>query len=278
MKRWLRAAVSVAILAATLWLLDWRSIAAALQDLSVTAIVAALAVTLLHFLVLAWRWYLLVQPLAPRAPLEHFKHYFIATYVNSFTPANIGGDVYRVAALGGNAPLIVAVLRERLIGLLAYLASLAALAFLLPSAPPLIQAAAIAAAVGACVLLAAPRLPLIKSLMPSWRPLPGWLALSLIALALWIAAVKIVALDLGIAVPWALLGVIVIATELLRMVPVTIQGIGVREATFAWLLAQLGGSAEAGFVLGAVSYVVLTCALACCGVIGWVLSSSHWLE
>ena len=89
--------------------------------------------------------------------------------------------------------------------------------------------------------------------------------------ALWVLAVWLVASDLGMKIPLLSLGANVVLTELVRLVPVTIQGIGLREGTFAYLLASLGESAEAGFVLGAVSYVALSCAIIVCGALSWAL-------
>jgi len=67
------------------------------------------------------------------------------------------------------------------------------------------------------------------------------------------------------------LGVAVVFAQLLRVLP--IQGLGAREAAFAYLIGQMGGTPESGFVLGAVSYLVLTAALATCGPLGWMVLS-----
>jgi uncharacterized membrane protein YbhN (UPF0104 family) len=296
---------SLALLAATLYILDWTAIAAALRRVSVTGLVVALLATLAHFCVMAWRWYLIVRRHVPRSPTDHLTHYFLATYLNTFTPANLGGDVYRVVALRSEAAdagtLVVAVLRERLLGLLSFL--LAYLVFLAAAAatgvvaetlPPLFKLAGLVAGLAAAAVLLAPfflTAPLLKLPAVNARPalkngvdmlhravcagspasFAVLLCFSAAAVALWIATVKIVAVDLGIEVSWWTLGMVVVLTELLRMVPLTIQGIGLREATFAYVLGQLGGNSEFGFVLGAVSYAVLTVALLLCGLLGWWL-------
>jgi len=304
-KAWLRLSGSLAILLAALYLLDWGAVRGAVQKISGPGLVWAFGITMLHFLVLGWRWNLIVQQAVPRPVLDHLGHYFLASFLNSFTPANLGGDLYRVLLLRTYAPdgktVIIAVLRERYLGLLSYLLAavfLLALVYLgKPAAvagiTPLLAYTGFAAAVGVIVLLAAPpllrrlagdledsRWPLVargvKMLCEACRigsVARGALLLlySLAGVALWVLAVKLVANDMELPLGWPAIGSTVVLTELLRMLPVTIQGIGLREATFAYLLGLLGSSPESGFVVGAVSYVILTCALLACGVLGWIL-------
>lgn len=302
MRRWLRVGASLAVLLGTLFFLDWQALGDALRRISLAGLAGAFAATLAVFGVLAWRWHLLVQPLAPRTVLEHLRLYLLATYLNSFTPANLGGDAYRVVSLRSaetaTAVLLVAVLRERFVGLLSYLLAYLALFLALaaggaPVAALFVSAAAAIAAAALAMLVApwlvtAPALrldavaarPLLKGAlevldqgarMGSASRLIALLGVSFLGLALWIAAVKIVALDLGVPVAWPALGAIVVLAELVRMLPFTVQGLGLREITFAYLVSLLGGPPESGFMLGAVSYAVLTLALLACGAIGWLL-------
>jgi hypothetical protein len=96
----------------------------------------------------------------------------------------------------------------------------------------------------------------------------GW---SLVALVLWVAAVKFVAVRLGIEIPWPALLAVVTAAEIARVVPATIQGIGMREAAYAALFGLSGHSPESGFVLGAVAYLALGAALVLTGALGAAL-------
>jgi len=95
--------------------------------------------------------------------------------------------------------------------------------------------------------------------------LVGW---SLLALALWIAAVQFVAAWLGLDVPWHVLLAIATATELIRIVPITIQGLGLREGAYAALFGLSGYAPEMGFVLGAAAYLALSVALVLSGAVG----------
>jgi len=87
----------------------------------------------------------------------------------------------------------------------------------------------------------------------------------------WILAVHVIAIDLNVNISLLTLGVIVVLVELVRLVPVTIQGIGVREGAFAYFVGIVGESPESGFVLGTVSYLALTFSILISGAVGWCL-------
>jgi uncharacterized protein (TIRG00374 family) len=294
----LRAIASIGLVAAALYLLDWDSLANVARETSISSFAAAIMVILVCFSFLAIRWICIVREYVSVPVREHMRVYFYASFVNSFTPANIGGDVYRVAKLkrytSGFATLVVALLRERLFGLLAFLVGyvlcIAALRITAPAdyvaLDPAYLLALLPIVIGIVVLAAGS--PIVRHLKRrSWvksrarvaevvanlgRAMvlhsPGdflfLLALSLLALAAWIAAVTIVASDLGLMLSIPLLGAIAILTELVRMVPVSLQGIGLREGSFSVLVGLAGGSPESGFVLGAWSYLALSLALVAC--------------
>lgn len=95
--------------------------------------------------------------------------------------------------------------------------------------------------------------------------------LSWLGLIIWIATIQMIALDLDVNIPWLLLGIIVVLVELVRLVPVTIQGIGVREGAYAYLFTLFDKSAETGFILATISYLALSVSLILSGCIGWFL-------
>ena len=298
MKATARALVSLLLVAAAFYLLDWRGLTSVMRETSIASFMAAIAVILISFVFLALRWVRIVRGHVSISTLEHWRVYFYATFLNSFTPANIGGDVYRAAALKrfspGLAGLVVALLRERLFGLLSFLvgygicmavlgaADRAAFAsldrfFLFALAPIVIAIVALAAGVPVVRYVEKRRWirtrERLSALVADLRNAmvlhsPGdfliLLGLSLMALAAWIAAVAIVASDLGLTLSIPLLGAIAILTELVRLVPISLQGIGLREGSFSVLVGLAGGSAESGFVLGAWSYLALSLALLAC--------------
>jgi len=135
---WLWLGGSVAVLGALVWILDLRAIASAIDRLSVVRLLSAFLIAFAIVFAMAWRWLVIIQPLAPLSDTPSISSiYYVATFLNTFTPANLGRDAYRVLALrspeGGISPVVVGIVREHLIGLLTYLCAapfLLALAYL----------------------------------------------------------------------------------------------------------------------------------------------------
>ena len=306
MRAWLRGAVSVALVALALYLLDWQTLAGVAGRTSLASFAAAVVLVLVSFAFLALRWLAIIAGSVTLPARESLRVYFHASFFNSFTPANIGGDVYRASALKSHAPglgvVLLALLRERLFGLLSFLVGYGACLGLLrlgnPAAyaqlDPLFDLALVPVLIAVLALTAsapvlrrllavrwiAARARLSRLLEEIGRAMvlhsPGefllLLALSALALIAWIGAVGIIAANLGVALALPLLGAIAVLTELVRLVPVSLQGIGIREGSFSVLVGLAGGSPESGFVLGAWSYLALSLALLACGPIAWLMS------
>jgi hypothetical protein len=100
---------------------------------------------------------------------------------------------------------------------------------------------------------------------------------SVLAWILWVAAVVVVASRVNLALPTLLLAMIVSLTEIFRLIPVSLQGIGIREGVFSMLVGLAGGSPESGFVAAAVAYAAMSAALAVSGAVGGLLGmASRW--
>jgi uncharacterized membrane protein YbhN (UPF0104 family) len=82
------------------------------------------------------------------------------------------------------------------------------------------------------------------------------LGLSVVSRLLWVAACYFVgrAFSLSLSLPVLLLVAPIV--ELVRMIPVSISGIGLREAAFAVMLAQFGVETSLGLSFGIVVYAV----------------------
>ncbi|MEW5956930.1 MAG: lysylphosphatidylglycerol synthase transmembrane domain-containing protein [Chloroflexota bacterium] len=297
--------VSLALLAVALYLLDWPTLIASFQKVSPIIFILAVLITCIQFVILGLRWYQLIYKLAPRPFLEHLRLYLYGVFLNSFTPANVGGDTYRFLAIKSSqsnvASLIVTLIRERVLGLLAYFvgflicaSGLKIVGPILPNnARPLFFYSSGITLAGTLAILLSPyilaRLMRVKAVysqaglgvlltkiyeavhFSSLTDFVYLMGLSLLGLIIWIATIGMVALDLGLQISWLTLGMIVVLTELIRLLPVSIQGVGVREAIYAYLFTLLGQQAESGFVLGAISYLALSVSLFVSGLIGWGL-------
>jgi uncharacterized protein (TIRG00374 family) len=223
--------------------------------------------------------------------------YAFATFLNVFTPANLGGDVYRVLLLARKgAPhwsVVAQIVRERFVGLMAYLSGfLFAYAVALSAggvkpefttAAAIVSAALLTIGLAPCLISQAfaflperwlsahprlarmARLSVMGTTFRSVLDFMGLMLASFLALAGWIGVMSLLSAALGLVVPLSTVAMAAILTEIIRLLPVTIQGIGLREAAFASLIGLAGGRPEVAFATAAIAYVALSCALLVCG-------------
>jgi uncharacterized membrane protein YbhN (UPF0104 family) len=294
-RRWWRQGLSLLILGAALWFLDWRKIAATFAQINIYATIAALLITVAVQGVLGIRWIVLINPVVRLPAATHLRMYFYGNFLNSVTPAALGMDIYRVAALrhydGDLSKPILAVLRERVLGLMMFLAAgcggvlLQAIIAETSIGTPLVIGAYVAGA----ALLAMPAGPILIRVFGTFGPLqrraylvktletlelalalhrfPRFgllLGLSLCAWVMWYGAIWVFAADIGLEVPPFLLVSIIAFTEIIRLVPISFQGIGVRESAFAAFAVAAGGDPTLAFVVGAATYLVVSLSLLVC--------------
>jgi glycosyltransferase 2 family protein len=288
-----QATVSVVLVAIALATFQWEALGQTIGRLSLAACGIAGIFVLVSALLTGVRWYVLARRVVPGTLYWHLDHYFRATLLNAVTPANIGGDVYRLILLGrqsaGTVPVALLLLRERYVGLMSfcvtYLLAFAAIAVFefesIESNAAILVPFAAVAAIGVTAMALAlwifrwlsrltggriarsaaglARLMLEVASFHSAAHFCLLLGLSLLSLLMWVFAILVVSDAVGIALWLPVAAAVAVAVELARWVPISIQGIGVRESLYAWLLASLAGvPAEVGFVVGAAVYIVLS--------------------
>lgn len=289
----LRILAAIAIAGIALSLLDWKALMAALSRAGIQSItVVGLMIFAVH-LILAWRWHVLVSPVCPKPFFETLRIYLFANFFNSFSPANVGGDVYRAAALTNTkdkfAKVIEALLRERLLGLESYVLGmvLAGAAVLLAGTTTQMQklmGLTLLGGLGLLVMLAilsptasylhkrsnlhnsatlTKTFAAVVQVMEyrSQRVYLLLLAQSMLAWAIWIGALQVTANVLGLKLGFAEIALAGSVTEIIRLIPVSPQGIGIREASFSYLAFLLGAEPEAAFAVSAITYAVLSVVL-----------------
>jgi glycosyltransferase 2 family protein len=276
--------VSVGLLALLISRSDVPRLWAYVRTASVAGLAAALLMFLLMVLLSAWRWGLLLRAQAvPVTGRRLTGSFLVATFFNNFLPSNIGGDVIRIAdtapAAGSKTLATTVVLIDRGIGLLGLVlvAAVAASVTGDSSASP-IPAAALWAGLLAAIVVSAPALAapdlLIRLLGPLRRLNPGWVETRLNRLAdalhrfrrapgslagCFVGAVVVQALLVGfyaaiaaaIHVPistWHM-AVLVPMSFLVQMLPVSVNGFGLREATFSLYFSRLGLPIEAALAI-----------------------------
>jgi uncharacterized protein (TIRG00374 family) len=272
-----RVAVSAAILAFLAWRMDWGQVAAAFRALRWSQWLAALGVLLAAQVVSALRWQWLARPLGFAQPLRRFVGlYFVGMFFNLLLPTSVGGDAVRAVGLnagsGRRMAALLSVLLDRLSGLLVLLMLACVAAVACPVPLPAwvtasVGATAVAAAAGLAVLPASTRLlarldvagggrwhgalAKVRHLAASLREaaalyrdrprlLVGSTALSVLVQAAGVVQVALIGRAVGAEVPTLVYGVAVPMVALLTLLPVSLNGMGVREAGMILFLRPAG--------------------------------------
>lgn len=280
-----KAIVSLGLLAALLSRVDVARLWSVARTASFPWLAGALALYLAMILVSAWRWGLLLDAQGIRLPFTGLTSSFlVATFFNNFLPSNIGGDVVRVAdtapAAGSKTLATTVVLIDRGLGLLGLVlvAALGATAGIGASRIGPIGPAVLWAGFGAAAALAAPALLMpelfarllrpLRVLHPEWvderigrltsalsrfREAPGALATcfagAVLVQGVLVAFYLAIAASLRIPITFSQLAVIVPVSFIVQMLPVSMNGFGVREATFGFYFTRLGLPLESALLL-----------------------------
>ncbi len=283
----LKALVSVALLWVLFSRVDAARLWSVARTASPGWLVTALALYLLMILTSAWRWGLLLRAQGLRFSFGALTSSFlVATFFNNFLPSNIGGDVIRITdtapAAGSKTLATTVVLIDRGIGLL----GLVLMAALGATAGPAVFSSSsggvgpgmLWAGFGLAAMIATPALLMpeglarllkpLRIIHPEWvderierltgalgrfREAPGALAgcfAGAVAVqSLLVAFYLAIAHSMRIPVGFAELAVIVPITFIVQMLPVSMNGFGVREATFGFYFARLGLPLESALVV-----------------------------
>ena len=280
-----KAAVSVVLL----WLLftrvDVTRLWHAARQATPSGLFAALAIYFGMMIASTWRWALLLKAQHLDVRFRSLTSSFlVATFFNNFLPSNIGGDVIRIA---DTAPLArsrtlatTVVLVDRGIGLLALVLVAAVGSTLHPRFGDgrtlgagilwlgFVVAASIATAAvrfpHAFARLAHPlrrlhaewvdqRLARLTAALSRFQETPGSLAGcfvgAVIVQAGIVAFYAAIARSMHIPIGFIELAVIVPITLIVQMLPVSMNGFGVREATFGFYFTRLGLPLESALLV-----------------------------
>jgi hypothetical protein len=282
----IKVAVSAALIAVLVSRVDAGRLWETARTASPVWLLAAMGLYLGMIVASAWRWGLLLAAQGVHLRIRALTASFlVATFFNNFLPSNIGGDVVRVTDTAGPAGsktlAATVVLLDRGIGLLG-LVLIAALGA--TAGPRLIDAgpgigatvlwagfagASLIAGLAVLVPQAVPRLlrPLriahpewvderlgrLGSALERFRQAPaalaGCFAGAVGVQAALVAFYMAIARSMDIPVGATELAFIVPISFIIQMAPISVNGLGVREATFGFYFARLGLPLESALLL-----------------------------
>jgi uncharacterized protein (TIRG00374 family) len=283
-----RAAVTIALLAALAFWIDWSRFANRVEHGRWDLFAAGVAVVAVALAVAGARWHIFLLAAGVRTGfLRALRAYEIGMFANNFLPTGFGGDVARAwivgTAAGARTRAAVSVVVDRL-SALACLVVLGWIAFAISGDVPAALVAALAAVsiLGALVggmLFVGPRVGgraraetrrsrwfhsetsrAFRASLEDTAVLARTTALGLgyqagIVFATWLLA-RAIRLDVSFAVLAVVTPVVLIAT----VIPISIAGFGVREAGYAALLGKAGVSVADATLLSLLNVAALAIA------------------
>lgn len=273
----LKVAVSATLLILLLRRADLGRVWEGLRGADPVWIGVALALYLVSLVVSAWRWQLLLGAQGVRLRLATlFESFLVATFFNNFLPSNVGGDVIRIAdtakAAGSKTTATTVVLLDRGVGLMG-LFLVAAIGATVsrwsaadtgPVGASTLWAGLLAGTVVSIPVFMAPQIVHVlagpvRRFHPEWiderlerltgaltrfRESPAAMAATFggAVLVQVIMVLFYYALAWSLAIPIDLphLALLVPVSFVVQMLPISINGLGVREAFFGLYFGRLG--------------------------------------
>jgi len=289
----LKVAVTLALYVAVFYKIDVRQFLARLQGAHLGWLALGVLAYAGGQWLSAWRWWVLLRPVRLDVPyLRMVSFYFIGMFFNFFLPTIVGGDAVKAVLLaretGAPARATMSVFMERNVGLLALLAIATAAAFVAP--PVTVRGVSLlhltlllfAAYAAANVVLANRRAYRLIDHLVAMTPLARtrsravslydallpyrerrWLGITAAATGqsflfqgVVILVVFLSARALDQHVPVSALAVFVPLISLAGMLPISVNGLGIREALYLLLFGRVGVPPDAAVSMAFLYFAV----------------------
>ena len=253
-------------------------------------IAEALVIYLLTQAISAVRWAVLARPLGIRAPFKDLASYcLIGMFFNLFAPGTVGGDVTRVYYLVKDQEqtgrqrwsvstmhATMSVLMDRVIGMgvLVWLGAAGLLLYPNYAVPSAIRKLTFALALA--FLIGGLAMPLLRRFLPQdshplvvklrlilmsyrdhWQAIPQAVVLSFLVhlVQSWMHVVMGRALNLNIPFSFAIIVYPLVGT--FSALPVSLNGLGLREGGYIFMLAVIGINSEKSIAVGLLLFLIV---------------------
>ena len=275
----IRAGLGVAVVAVLLWRYDARPIFRILSRERPVYFAAVVVIYVAGQAMCAYRWQLLAALLKVHGRYREFLAYtFVGMFTNLFVPGLLAGDAARSVYLGRRhgrmGEAIASVVADRGVGLVGLFWLAAFTAIFLNFAPIPSSVITPTVAVGAIAFagfLAAPLVARLIHLMP--RPvrraagivapylhhpltlIPA-IALSIVLQVTLAVGQYILAAGLGLTAPLSLFVLCVPIANVFASLPLTLNGLGIRESAYLLLFGMAGMRKEDAIALGLLWFAI----------------------
>jgi uncharacterized membrane protein YbhN (UPF0104 family) len=300
-----KALAGIGLLAVLAWRVDLTQVGARLAAVAPWPLAATLGVFAVGVALQAWRWWILLRFWRIETGLGNLVRLLLgAGALNLVLPGNLGGDVYRVVGVRGEAagwlPSAGLVVLERYCGLVATLGmalpaliaggfarrqpglalAVAGLSALLLAPLPLVANRRAAAAAGAglrraglerAAAAAEAGAAAVRAFIAAPRAVIGVLALSAAMKACVAAILVLLGAGLGLELSWIDVLVFLPLHTVVSALPFTLNGLGVREANLVAFFTRLGLTSEqaASLALLHLLFLVATALPGAVLLVGW---------
>jgi uncharacterized membrane protein YbhN (UPF0104 family) len=286
-----KAIVSIGLLALLFSRVDVSRLWSVARNASLAWLATALLLYFVMLLASTLRWGVLLRAQHVRLPFSFLTQSFlVATFFNNFLPSNIGGDVIRIAdsakAAGSKTLATTVVLIDRGLGVLGLALMAATGATMMHRIAGGPDARMLWAGFGLGAIIATPALLMPEAVSKLLQPLrvfhqqwvderiakltyaltrfretptalaicfAGAVAVQAILVLFYVA----IARSMNIPIGFAELAVIVPVSFIVQMIPLSVNGFGVREATFGFYFTRLGLPLESALVVSFVGAALI---------------------
>jgi len=288
----LRLTVSIVILAFILTRIDFRQTLGIISHVNLWGFILAFLLNLLFHFLFVLRWQVVlslwnVKPGVVRLSIWHF----VGMFFSLFLPTSVGGDIVKAYYFSKDSSQtsisFLSVFWDKYIGFIAFIfyAALAATYALLKVSGIEIYTLLIwilAAAIAVLAILATGLITRLIGLLgkrlgglrdivllvhDSFRMiLRNYRSVLLIFAYVWIALILNVAINyvlvysMGLSIDLLPLLILIPVITAINMLPISISGLGVREAAFILLFAQVGFTSDQSFALSILNFILLVLA------------------
>lgn len=300
MKIWFRVAVSVGLLALLLLLLPWETVRTAIERLPLSVWLAVLAGFITGHLLGVVKWRVVVNASGGGLTLvDAVRSYAAGLFANLCLPSIVGGDVLRAAlaarATGRPEAAILGGVVDRTIDVATLGILIAGGGFFARNVIPAWGADALNVALVAAAVALLIFVPLIIR-----RPIANWpprfrrrigrslvtlrslsrspvaalisLTLSVVIQSFFVMLNVLIGRAVGIDVPLAVWFLVWPLAKAAGLLPISLGGLAVRDATFAALLVPVGVPAALGVVASLVWQSVLIVGGLLAGLVWWLMA------
>lgn len=290
-----RLSVSVLVLLLVLRYVHFKELWHVLSSISFSTAASFFGLHILSQAISAFKWSLILRETGIRRSFPAVLYaYFTGMFVNAFAFGTVGGDLARAIAIrpqkGERAKGLATVVADRIHGLtVLLLIGLIAIAFVQP--PVLGRHAVLLSVALAFALVIGWWLgPIVVERIFSkenklgnfarqiaggfaWRPiaLTQITILSIVFHSIQISMHCLLAREFAAPIPYSYLFATVPLVNIASSLPISMNGIGVREGLYNFLFSPLGVSSETSVAFGAVWILTVTLVSALCGLIVSIL-------